>query len=893
MRSVRVDSRSIVVARRTVTWLVAAVVGCSGATVTDSAGGGDIASIEVTPPSSSLALGAQLPLQAVAKAPDGKIVSAAAIIWSVKDPTIASVSTLGVVTGLALGTTQVAASANGKSGIAAITVQKTPVAAVVVRPNHIDAAPGGHTPLTAIAYDAANNILSDRAVVWTSSNDGVATVNSSGMVTAVAPGNATITGTAEGKSDAATVTVAQGAVATVAVAPSPLTITVGQTSQLVATALDTNNNTVTGRPVTWTSDNTAIATVSSSGLLTAVAPGTATISATVDGKTGTAAITVSSVPVASVVLQPPGANMAKGSSIQFSAVVKDANGTVVTGRVVTWASSNTSVVIVDQSGVVSAVGAGTATVSATCEGVTGTAPVSVSIIAVASVTVTPSPATVTTGGTVTLAAIVKDANGNVLTGRVVAWSTSNPGVATVSSTGVVTGVAAGTVTITATSEGKSGTSTVTVTTAPVGSVTVTPSPTTIIIGQSTTLTATVKDVNGNTVSRTVSWSSSNTAKATVTSSGVVTAVDTGAVTITATAGGVSGTASVTIVPVPVASVTVTPASATIGVGKTVQLAAVTKDANGNVLTGRTITWSTSDATVATVSSTGVVTGAGSGGKSATITATSEGKSGTSTITVTPVPVGSVTVTPAPASVIIGKTTQLTAIVKDTNGLIVTDRPVTWTSSNTAIATVSPTGLVTGVALGTVTISAKAETKTGTSSVTVTPVPVASVTVQPPDDTILQNQSTTFTAVTKDADGNVLTGRAITWSSGNTSVATVNSSGTATGGAAGVATITATSEGKNGTATLHVNLAPVGSVVVSPATKTINKGQQFQLTATAKDANGVALSGRTFTWSSGNNNVATVNLSSGLVTGVNTGIVTITATETISGLHGTSVITVGK
>ncbi|HSQ29801.1 MAG TPA: Ig-like domain-containing protein [Gemmatimonadaceae bacterium] len=893
MHSIRVDSRSIFIARRAVTWLVAAVVGCSGATVTDSVGGGDIASIEVTPPSSSLALGARLPLQAVAKDPDGKIVSTASVVWSVKDPAIASVSNTGVVTGLALGTTEVAASASGKSGIAAITVQKTPVASVVVRPNHIDATPGAHTPLTAIAYDAANNLLSDRAVIWTSSNDGVATVDATGMVTAVAAGNATITGTAEGKSDAATITVTQGAVATVAVTPSPLTITVGQTSQLAATARDANNNPVIGRPVSWSSDNAAIATVSSTGLLTAVAAGTATITATIDGKDGTAAITVSNVPVASVALQPPGANMAKGSSIQFSAVVKDANGTIVTGRVVTWSSSNTSVVIVDASGIASAVGAGTATVSATCEGVTGTAPVTVSIITVASVTVTPSPASVSTGGTVTLTATVKDASGNVLTGQIVAWSTSNPGIATVSSTGVVTGVAAGTVTITASSGGKSGTSTVTVTTAPVGSVTVSPSSTTIIIGQSTTLTATVKDINGNTVSRAVTWSSSNTAKATVNSSGVVTSVDTGKVTITATSEGVSGTASVTILPVPVASVTVSPSSATIGVGKTVTLSAVTKDANGNVLTGRTITWSTSDATVATVSSTGVVTGAGSGGKTATITATSEGKSGTATITVTLVPVGSVTVTPSPASVIVGQTTQLTATVKDTNGLVVTDRTVTWTSSNTAIATVSSTGLVTGVTIGgPVTISAKAETKTGTSSVTVTPVPVATVTVQPTSATILQNQTTTFAAVTKDANGNVLTGRTITWSSSSTTVATINSSGTATGGAAGVTTITATSEGKSGTASLTVNLAPVVSVIVSPVTASVAKGKQIQLTATAKDANGLVLQGRTFTWASANDNIATVS-SSGLVTGVNTGIVAITATETVSGKPGTSTITVSK
>jgi uncharacterized protein YjdB len=157
---------------------------------------------------------------------------------------------------------------------------------------------------------------------------------------------------------------------------------------------------------------------------------------------------------------------------------------------------------------------------------------------------------------------------------------------------------------------------------------------------------------------------------------------------------------------------------------------------------------------------------------------------------------------------------------------------------------------------------------------------------------LQNQTATYSAVTKDANGNVLTGRTITWSSSSTTVATINSSGTATGGAAGVTTIIATSEGKNGTAALHVNLAPVASVIVSPFTAVVSKGHQVQLGAAAKDGNGLTLQGRTFTWTSSDASIATVS-SSGLVTGVSAGIVTITATETVSGKSGTSTITVGK
>src|SRR5207248_9352940 len=124
----------------------------------------------------------------------------------------------------------------------------------------------------------------------------------------------------------------------------------------------------------------------------------------------------------------------------------------------------------------------------------------------------------------------------------------------------------------------------------------------------------------------------------VSSSGLVSGVVAGSATITATAEGKSGTSAITVtaVTVPVATVTVSPASAPVPAGQTVQLSATPKDASGNALTGRTITWGSSNNTVATVSSSGLVSGVATG--SATITATSETKSGTSAITVsTPLP----------------------------------------------------------------------------------------------------------------------------------------------------------------------------------------------------------------------------------------------------------------
>src|SRR5213076_3051662 len=355
---------------------------------------------------------------------------------------------------------------------------------------------------------------------------------------------------------------------------------------------------------------------------------------------------------------------------------------------------------------------------------------------------------------------------------------------------------------------------------------------------------------------------------------LVSGVTPGSATITATSEGKSGTSSISVTPVPVASVDVTPATASVQAGQTVQLTATPRDAGGNPLSGRTVTWSSSNTAVATVSNSGLVSGVTPG--TATITATSEGKSGTSSITVTPVPVASVDVTPATASVQAGQTVQLTATPRDAGGNPLSGRTVTWSSSNTEVATVSNSGLVSGVTPGSATITATSEGKSGTSSISVTNVPVATVDVTPPSASVQAGQTVQLTATPKDANGAPLSGRTVTWSSSNTSVAAVSNSGLVSGVTPGSATITATSEGKSGTSSVTVTNVPVATVEVTPPSASVQAGQSVQLTATPKDAGGNPLSGRTVTWSSSNTAVATVS-NSGLVSGVTPGSATITAT----------------
>jgi uncharacterized protein YjdB len=237
----------------------------------------------------------------------------------------------------------------------------------------------------------------------------------------------------------------------------------GQTVTATAAALDQSGAPLTGRTVTWTTGSNAIATVTSAGVVTGVAAGQTSVIATIDGKTGQSTLTVTAIPVATVNVAPSAASLAVGATQQLTATTLDANGNTLTGRVVAWSSSDQTKATVNTSGLVTAAAAGTATITATSETKSGTSTITVNAVAVASVTVAPTSGSLAAGGTLQLTATTRDANANILSGRTVTWSSSDGTKASVSTTGLVTGVAAGNATITAASEGKSGTSAITVT----------------------------------------------------------------------------------------------------------------------------------------------------------------------------------------------------------------------------------------------------------------------------------------------------------------------------------------------------------------------------------------------------------------------------------------------
>ncbi|PYO65903.1 MAG: hypothetical protein DMD69_15945 [Gemmatimonadetes bacterium] len=615
-----------------------------------------------------------------------------------------------------------------------------------------------------------------------------------------------------------------GAVSTVTsiVTASAASVLSGAIATLTLRAKDAFGNSVTtgGRAVVFTTtggtSTGVIGPTTDHGDGTYTAPftgmlaGTAlTIGATIDGNPVTTSplptLAVLAGAVAQVVVTPASAALdALGLTQRFSATARDANGNVISGQPFAWTSDNTLVALVDPSGVVTAIGNGTATITAAASGVSGTATLAVAQI-VRSVVVSPASAAL---ASVNLpqqyGAVALDGNGRPVAGQTFTWSSSDPAIATVDATGLATGLAPGSVTITATAAGVVGTATLSVAQV-ITSVVVTPASATLdALGLAQPFTAIAQDANGNVIlGRSFTWSAAPAGVATIDPvTGIATALANGITTITATTGGVSGTATLSVAQI-VKSVVVSPASATLDAfGLTQQFSAVAQDANGNVVPGQTFAWSASPAGVVAIDPvTGLATAVANG--VATISATMAGVSGTAVLSVVQA-VGSVVVSPATATLdALGLTQQFTAVAKDANGNVVPGQAFTWTADNPLVARVDAGGIVTAVANGSATITATAAGVAGSAALTVAQV-VKSVVVSPPTATLAGLGLTQqFTAVAQDANGNPVPGQAFTWASAQPLIASVDPNGLARALAVGTAFITATTGGVSGTATLSI------------------------------------------------------------------------------------------
>ena len=393
-----------------------------------------------------------------------------------------------------------------------------------------------------------------------------------------------------------------------------LSMNPGNTVDLTVTVLPADAD---NKSVTWSSSNTAVATVDANGTVTAVAKGTAVITAAAkdgSGKKAACNVTVSQ-PVTKLTLSKTSLSLKKGTTEVLKAQAEPANAN---NKSVTWSSSNTAVATVDANGTVTAVAKGTAVITAAAKDGSGKkAACNVTVgQPVTKLTLSKTILSLKKGTAAVLKAQAEPANAN---NKSVTWSSSNTAVAKVGTDGTVTAVAKGTAVITAAAKDGSGKKAACYVTViqPVTKLTLSKTSLSLKKGTAAVLKAQAEPANAN--NKSVTWSSSNTAVATVAADGTVKAVKKGTAVITAAAKDGSGkkaTCKITVIQ-PVTKLTINSSRLTLELDNTAVLKVAVSPSTANV---KSIKWTTSNKTVATVTSKGVVKGVGKGRAKITVAA---------------------------------------------------------------------------------------------------------------------------------------------------------------------------------------------------------------------------------------------------------------------------------
>jgi len=494
------------------------------------------------------------------------------------------------------------------------------------------------------------------------------------------------------------------------------------------------------------------------------------------------------IPVASVrVTSGPLLSLVTGTTHQLIAVLLDNEGSQLTGRVVTWSSSAETVASVSATGVLTAVSPGEAQISATSEGTTGHVTVTVILAPVAAVTLSTGEASLVPGEPLQLSATTRDALGHPLALRSIDWSTSAHAVATVTPSGLVTGVGVGVATITATSEGRSSSATMTV-------------------------------LDGG-------W---------VTPAGGLVTAAAGDVVLEVPAGALESPTAITVMSVtePAGSAIVPGTTYEFGPAGTqfhhpvtmwIRYRAGSEPPGSNPLLYRIRQWQSQAWAGLPSRSTTVLTT-----RTTSVQITSLDRYG---IGFQPVPSDAVVarVNPPHVSLMLGQNWRLSSTFLDENGMALPGLEGSWVSSVPTIASVAPdtggTALVTALSPGLTTVAVSLQTvwfQSVSAGATITvapisppppepppppppqgPIAVASITLSAEADTLVPAETMQVTSTLRDAHGNELTGRIIVWTSSAPAVASVSGTGLVTAASVGVAQITATSEGKSAHAVLTV------------------------------------------------------------------------------------------
>jgi len=596
------------------------------------------------------------------------------------------------------------------------------------------------------------------------------------------------------------------------------------------------------------------------------------------GQPGSATLTGLAVtPASSTVI------VTKTQSLQATGSYSDGTTKDLTASV-TWSSANTNTASVSAAGVVTGAATGVTTVTARSGNFFGSAQITVTSANLCatpvSIAVTPLNPTVPVNTTQQMVATGTNTDASTCDiTDLVTWSSSTIANATVSASGLVKGVAAGSATITATLGSVTGSTSVTVTAPSISSISVTPDDVTLAIGvgQQYLASAIYSDGSIQDLVTGVTWTSSNTNVATIDSNGLATTLASGTTTITATVGTFTDSSVITVVSAHLQTITLTPTNVSLAAGTQQQFTAVGNFDDGSTQVLVSALWSSSSTSVLTIDQNGLALAVGPG--SSTVSVTSAGVSASTSVTVTTATLLSLAIAPANSSMPDDATKQFTATgtFSDNSTQDIT-QSVLWSSSTPAVATITNLGFVSSLSTGTTTITAMLGSVSNSTTLTVSNVKLVSIAISPANPRVQKGTSLKFTAVGTYSDGSTATLTNVSWRSSKNNLANMRGNGILHAKRAGTLTVTASAFGVTGSAAVTIGTGTLVSVDITPANPTVAHGgtQQFVALGTFSDGSTQDVSIQSH-WSSTIPSVATIAnapVNAGLATTFSTGVTTI-------------------
>ena len=508
---------------------------------------------------------------------------------------------------------------------------------------------------------------------------------------------------------------------------------------------------------------------------------------------------------------------------------------------VIWQSMNPGVVTVSSDGLVASVAVGTTKVIANKSGVIAATTVVVSKAALQAVSLSPPPSSITLGQTAQLVATgtFTDKTTQDLT-DLVSWSASQPSVATVSATGVVTSRAVGSTAVTASLGDISASGQITVSQALLAAIVVRSKDAVSPLGTNEQFTATGAYTDGSTADLTgiVSWTSSPAGIVSINSAGMASTKATGNTTITATSGALSGTGSLTVSPAALVSINLGSSPPSIPLGNSQQLSAKGTYTDGSTQDLTTsVHWVSSSPGIVAINATGLAIAKSVG--TAGVSATSSSITGTQSLSVSSAVLTAISISPVNPTLPLGSSQQLSAVGTYTDG---TSRPlissVTWNSLSPGVVAISTTGLAAAKSIGTAGISATSGNITGAGNLNVSAAALASITISTATPTLPLGSSQQLSATGTFTNGGTqdLT-NSVNWASSSPGIITILSTGLATAKSVGTAGVSATSGKIAAVESLSVSPAALTSISISPIDPTVPLGTSVQLSATGRYTDG--------------------------------------------------------